>query len=456
MKYLYQSYIYTCFLLLISLVAGAQEFAMQTEAHELSKESIKEIVIGVAEVMRDNYVTEAEANSVYDFLVNNQSTYTSFTDAKKLIQQLGLDIQSIIDDGHFNITYLGNRNFNWVSEEDGKEKKDNVEREADLVGSRTNYGLQSIKILEGNIGYINIASFNHSLKSASQALGAAFTFVNDTKALIIDVRENTGGQPEYVNRVLSFLWDVEHQLISTISYRNKNDITTFESASDSELEGLRYSGNRPVYVLTSDVTASGAEALAYHLQVRAKATIIGEKTLGAANGFTPVLLSVEGAGYIAISVPDMLITDQHSNSNWEKVGVTPDIEVASKNALRKSHLLALEKLKSKASNADEMTWYNDLIQKQRFITESGKMNEEEMESYTGTFGIRKVLIESGRLKMQRESGPKFDLIQTGEDLFELNVPVSPKPKVKFVRKNDEIVGFNLIQGDSVKFNARGE
>ena len=85
-------------------------------------------------------------------------------------------------------------------------------------------------------------------------------------------------------------------------------------------------------------TGSGAEEFAYDLQALRRATLIGQTTYGAATpgGFRPL-----AKGFAAF-IPMEQVANTLTGANWEGVGVSPDVEVPSEQALTRAHRLALE------------------------------------------------------------------------------------------------------------------
>ena len=86
----------------------------------------------------------------------------------------------------------------------------------------------------------------------------------------------------------------------------------------------------PVSVLVGEGTFSSGEALAYHLQSRRRATLIGKPTPGAADHITPVRLS----GHVLAFLPEARVRDVVTQTNWEGVGVIPDIPCQPAEALQ--------------------------------------------------------------------------------------------------------------------------
>ena len=103
------------------------------------------------------------------------------------------------------------------------------------------------------------------------------------------------------------------------------------------MPGKRYI-DKPVYVLTSSQTFSGAEEFAYNLQNLKRATIIGETTGGGAHPVRGYAINA----HIHLLVPAGRAINPISQTNWEGIGVTPDMQVPEQQALIIAQRLALQ------------------------------------------------------------------------------------------------------------------
>jgi len=98
-------------------------------------------------------------------------------------------------DRHFNTAWRGPEfiaqvQAQWDAEEAaGGEEEDSIERWAEYRPQ--NYGFNDVRVLEGNIGYMAVTTFNPLIASQSKA-DAALSFLADTDAVIIDLRGNRG------------------------------------------------------------------------------------------------------------------------------------------------------------------------------------------------------------------------------------------------------------------------
>lgn len=79
-----------------------------------------------------------------------------------------------------------------------------------------------------------------------------------------------------------------------------------------------------VAVLVSERTYSSGEALAYHVQARSRATLIGQATPGAADHVTPIRVTE----HVRALLPEAVVRDAVTGGNWEGTGVVPDVACA--------------------------------------------------------------------------------------------------------------------------------
>ena len=93
-----------------------------------------------------------------------------------------------------------------------------------------------------------------------------------------------------------------------------------------------------MYILTSSRTFSAAEDFAYSLQALKRAVIVGEKTRGGAHPIDVFIVEGDILTQIAIGNSINPIT----GSNWEGVGVQPDVATPADQALESALKLARE------------------------------------------------------------------------------------------------------------------
>lgn len=137
--------------------------------------------------------------------------------------------------------------------------------------------------------------------------------------------------------VSSYLFGSEPVHLNSIYWRD--DDVTQQYWTLPYVPGKRF-GDKPVYALTSRDTFSAGEDLAYNLQARKRAILVGETTGGGAHAGTMVRLHP----HIEAFIPSGRAIHPVTHTNWQSHGVTPDIAVSQEEALRVAYRMALESL----------------------------------------------------------------------------------------------------------------
>lgn len=205
-----------------------------------------------------------------------------------------------------------------------------------------NFGVERVERLPGNIGYLELRGFANA-EWAGEAVASAMSLLAHTEALIVDLRRNGGGDPATVALVTSYLLD-ERTHLNDLYFRPEDRTTQFWSLE--WVPGKRFGGRKPVFVLTSSRTFSGAEEFSYNLKNLKRATLIGETTGGGAH---PGELRKVGA-YFRMFVATGRAINPISKTNWEGTGVEPDVKAKADDALRVAQLRALPAIRDKAGD----------------------------------------------------------------------------------------------------------
>jgi C-terminal processing protease CtpA/Prc len=238
------------------------------------------------------------------------------------------DLRQVCPDRHLRVVYHADEH----PERDGDEWDD-----PDLIAeyweaARTqNHGVYRVERLDGNVGYLDLRAIDEAEETAG-ALTAAMTLVRYTNALLVDLRQNTGGSPTGVAFLCSHFFAPEPVHLNDVHEREKvQQFWTYPY-----VPGPRYL-DRPVFVLTGDMTFSGGEEIVYNLQQLKRATVIGETTRGGAH---PVGQFWVGPR-ISIRVPVARSVNPVSGTNWEGVGVIPDVPTPPDRTWPEAYRLAL-------------------------------------------------------------------------------------------------------------------
>jgi len=171
--------------------------------------------------------------------------------------------------------------------------------------------------------------------------------------------------------------------------------------------------NIPLFLLTSSRTFSAAEEFAYDLQSMKRATIVGEASGGGAhhNDF----VSVDSNFVMSVSIGQAVNPITHTN--WEGVGVKPELEVSQEKALTAAHGAALKKLREKTNDEGERRILDWTIDGISAGSNPLTLSESKLKKYVGTYGERTITLEKGDLYYQRKGRAKFKMIPMSENLF---------------------------------------
>lgn len=323
-------------LLLIYVVICFNSKASAQDFTERNKQ-----ILEIADKINEYYIFEDVANQLSKKLKSeiDLKTFDNLTDAE-FAKSLSSYLTKNGNDLHFNVLYRPGR------EEEKAVNEKELLKKYDAINKQWNYGFDKVMRLDGNIGYIEYTGFPEGNKSAQQILVATMNFVSNTNALIIDLRNNRGGDGKMVRLFLSYFFNERIKLSEIYTrYNNKTE----EKYTYKKVNGKKYL-DKPVYLLVNNNTISAAEALAYNLQQNKIAKVIGDKTYGAANPVKVFFIGKKYQLFIPISVEKNAVT----KTNWEHTGINVDEKVNSEKALIKAQIIALENL-LKSNTKTELT-----------------------------------------------------------------------------------------------------
>ncbi|MGZ6724870.1 MAG: S41 family peptidase [Solirubrobacteraceae bacterium] len=233
-------------------------------------------------------------------------------DARAVSDDLCREIEAVAHEfsRHFALEYVADGSLVPDTEPPGWPPQDpgEVQLRAGSVGEVTRHpdglGVLALNGLDG-------------VHIAAPYLKAAFALLRGARGVVLDLRRNGGGDPGTVTLVLDWLLGGEPTHISDVIYKGR----TRQWWTTGRLADVATPSETPVSVLVSERTFSSGEALAYHLQSQGRATVVGQRTPGAADHITPVRLT----GHVRAFLPEALVRDAVTATNWEGTGVMPDI-----------------------------------------------------------------------------------------------------------------------------------
>lgn len=199
-----------------------------------------------------------------------------------------------------------------------------------------NLGIEEVSRLPGGIGYLRLSGWA-PVSWVEPRLANAFALLRGSTGLIIDVRGNPGGDGGTVALVeRTFLPTGAPPTLQDFDRAGKRA----KADESKEPAWPRFPTNMPLVILTNRESASGSESLAFSLREEKRATIIGSRSAGAAHG---VRDAISLPGGFALYIPQYRQEGRLSHTDWEGVGVRPDIEAGQTDA----KILAWEFLRQK-------------------------------------------------------------------------------------------------------------
>jgi hypothetical protein len=305
---------------LLLILAYATAAHAQTTVMPLKTKT--EVVENIAKNLKDVYIFPDTAIEMSDYIRHQLKAraYDTIKTPSVFASKLTADLRSVYPDGHLSIEYS-------KPSVTGSPKADPEGISARRLKFRktVNFGFEKAEVLQGNIGYIKINGFFSPDSATKTMVKAALRFISNSDALIIDLRDNMGGDPGTVSYLCSFFFAGKVHL-NDLYNRKEHSTTAYWTTPDTILNALK---NIPVYILTSHRTFSAGEELTYDLQTQKRTIVIGETTGGGAH---PVSPNDAGNGFIA-NIPFARAINPITKTNWEKTGVIPDIKAPADSAL---------------------------------------------------------------------------------------------------------------------------
>lgn len=290
------------------------------------------IIDGVAKKLTEGYVFEDRAALIAQQLAKPavRARYNTLNTASAFTEALTKDLKAWSKDRHLRV------GFSTKPRPIQAASAPSAEAQAHALESAQarNFGFHQVERLTGNVGYMEIGRFAPAALAA-QTLAAAMQMLSNTDALIIDLRGSGGGSVDFVAFMASYFLPEQTHLMTLERRKGAAD----QVWSQSYVPGPRYLG-KPIYVLTSNFTFSGAEGLTYDLKHFAGAVVVGEKTRGGANPGSIQQIDE----HFGVFVPTARVVHAATGTNWDADGIAPDHAVVAADAKKTAHRLALEKL----------------------------------------------------------------------------------------------------------------
>lgn len=203
--------------------------------------------------------------------------------------------------------------------EEGTKVKLKVSRDGreqlDFEITRETISIPSVesKILEGNIGYLQVSRFDETTGELARKAAQEF---KDTqvKGVVLDLRNNPGGLLDAAVS-LSGIWLPQGKTVLQ-EKRDGKVIKTYESDGPAILKDFK------TVVLINEGSASASEITAGALRDNDAATLLGEKSFG--KGSVQTLERLSNGGILKVTIARWFTPN---GKNIDKTGIEPDKKV---------------------------------------------------------------------------------------------------------------------------------
>ena len=176
--------------------------------------------------------------------------------------------------------------------------------------------VQSVKsdLLENNIGYIRLTSFNDNSSEQIKKKIEKLKKNENVNSFILDLRNNPGGLLSQAIRISDFFLE-NGEIVSTKSRKKSENRKWFAKKGD-------ITQGKTLVVLINYGSASASEIVAGALKDHKRAIILGENSYG--KGSVQSIIPLKNKGAIRLTVAKYYLP---SGKSISEVGVRPDIEV---------------------------------------------------------------------------------------------------------------------------------
>jgi len=285
--------------------------------NQLSTAERKRLVAAAISNLKSHYYDRAAAQKMADALAAHEKggDYDSVLDGPAFALRLTQQMREVVPDRHLTFDYFQDSpppppgRYSTVLDQDLHTAK------------QQNCTFEKVELLPRNIGYLKFNFFSDP-EDCRVAAMAAMTYINHADAVIFDLRDNRGGYPAMAQFIGSYLFDHPEY------WYNPREATTERSWTQSPVAGSNLA-DKPVFVLVSSRTFSGAEQFAYDLKMLKRATLVGETTAGAAHA--GVFHRIDD--HFGMAIPEVKAINPYSSTDWAEVGVEPDVKASDATAI---------------------------------------------------------------------------------------------------------------------------
>ena len=366
------------------------------------------VVDSLSAVLLNKYIFPDTAIKMSNYLKKRleDGAYKTLSNPGYFARVLSLDVNSIYNDIHMRIYY--DAPFEKALRQNSYANSVTRQMQFEQVARQKNFGFLKVEILNRNIGYVYISQFYDVNEQSIETVKSAFSFLKNINELIVDVRDDGGGEPDMVKFICSYFFKEKTHLNSFYD----RHVATDQYWTEPFPASLLFS-SMPLYVLVNKHTYSAAEEFAYDLQSQHRATIVGEKTGGGAHWVSSNSIS---NGFIG-NMPFKKAVNPVTGKNWEKVGVKPNISCNGVSALDIALQNAYGYQINTANDTDAVKsakWFRSGIDAR---LSKFKMSTAALKTFTGNYKGHLITFEKGNLYFTDTNGYKIGLIPITDTCF---------------------------------------
>ena len=419
----------------VSSAALAQAAPATAEA----KVDGRAVVADVRKILAANYVLPETRPKLDAALAKGLAAGRyDVSDPQLLAERINADMDAIAHDKHLGMHFDPQQSKELASRPAGAGADDAPPSDDEIrQATRFNHGILELKVLQGNIRYMELLGFFWGGRKTEEAYDNAMRFLRDGDVVIIDLRRNGGGSPDAVRYLISHFVEANRPLV-TFYMKGQSGETLKSLAS---LPAGRLAG-KPLYVLTSSRSASAAEEFIGHVAGYKLGELIGETSAGA--GFRNEFFPVAGGYVISVSVGRAVLAS--TGKDWEGVGIAPTTKTDVDKALEVAQVHALRRLASTAGPEDKRVLEARAAVLDAQVTPVA--TALPLNNYAGLYGERSVSVGDGKLLWQRGNGPKSAMTAVAANEFTFED--DPLTRVRFNVAGSAVTGLELLRGDGSK------